>query len=112
MNIPELRPWGGFSIIYMTRGMWVKLISIKPGCRTSLQSHKLRSEYWICTSGSLTAIVGKKKIAMTKGDFVHVPIGRRHRIESTSGGVLLELALGEPREDDIVRYEDDYGRAI
>lgn len=83
----DRRPWGWFIRLFNTPFFWVKLIKIHPGHRTSLQSHKMRSEIHLSIQ-----YFGKE---------------RKHRMNE---GLYLEFAFGRPVENDIERYEDDYGR--
>lgn len=118
MSVPKLykedRPWG--NELWLTRGTdspsMVKIITVDPEEALSLQYHVKREEFWLIISGSGIARIGTEKIALQTGSSCHVPKQAHHRI--TAGAtplVFLELAFGEFDENDIVRLEDNYGRA-
>ncbi len=105
------KPWGGF-IEYATNAKCtVKIITVKKGGVLSLQSHSHRKEHWIAMDEGLTAIIGKRKIRMKKGQLAAVPKGAVHRIMASRSARFLEISFGHFDENDIVRYEDKYGRA-
>ena len=110
-NLVE-KPWGSYLDFVREKDSVVKEITVFPGKRLSLQSHNKRQEYWMVFQGSGSAIVGDKEIELSKGSFVFVDIGKVHRIINNSLDVLriVEVQMGECSEDDIVRYEDDFGR--
>ena len=94
--------------------MQVKKIVVCPGKRLSLQSHKFRAEHWFIVSGQGNAELDEAKIVLNPGDSVDVPVGAKHRISCISEGVLVivEVQTGSSfAEEDIVRYEDDFGRS-
>jgi len=115
----EIRPWGQFRVLDAGKGYWVKTLIVDPGHRLSLQAHKERAEFWLCVRGSVLAERGvlkagksdiiEKKI-LNVGDSFLVQPGELHRISSEKGATVVEVALGEPTEQDIERYEDDYSR--
>ncbi len=109
------RPWGFYENIHGNdyHGYKVKKISVYPGKRLSLQSHNHRSEHWVIVKGVGKMQLGEEFIEMHKDDHIHIPVKMLHRIENI-GTELLEFTetqignyLGE---DDIIRYEDDFGR--
>jgi len=108
------RPWGSYDSIDMGGRYQVKRITVKPGAKLSLQMHHHRAEHWIVVSGTAKVRVGDQEQMMTENQSVYIPIGDMHSLENP-GKVNLELIevqsgsyLGE---DDIVRFEDKYGRA-
>ena len=106
------RPWGTFRQLTHNSLSTVKIHRIKPGAKTSLQSHAKRSEFWHFESGSGTIVMGDKEYQVGPGDEYTVPVGVKHRwMAGHDGLVLLEVAIGDFDEEDITRYEDDYGRA-
>lgn len=116
------RPWGEFEILgrffldepESKTEIVIKRISVNPGGKLSLQSHARRSEQWNVVSGKGEFIIGDKIISMKAGDCAYVPQGEKHRIINSDNAkllVVIEVARGIFDEDDIVRYEDDYGRA-
>lgn len=90
----------------------MKILTIKPGARTSLQSHTHRKEFWVALDEGLHIQVGKRKISLRKGSSIVVRKGVKHRLlcEGRSKVRLLEISFGDFSENDIRRYEDDYGR--
>jgi mannose-6-phosphate isomerase-like protein (cupin superfamily) len=84
-----------------------------PGERLSLQSHQHRAEHWVVVAGAATVTVDDQVVAVGCGEHIHIPIGSLHRIENRGSERLriIEIQTGDYLgEDDIVRYEDDYGR--
>ena len=109
----ETRPWGEYVILYEDESCKVKLITVKPWCRLSLQFHNHRSEVWTIISGTGEAIIYGDVHACKRRSVFQIPVRVTHRI-SCCGYVALkfiEVQLGSYLgEDDIVRLEDDYGR--
>lgn len=115
----DIRPWGHFRILDAGEGYWVKIIVVEPGHRLSLQSHTKRKEHWLCVRGTVHAERGSvqdgaavvtEKQDLAVGDSFFVREGEVHRLSSSTGGAVIEVALGEPKEEDIIRFEDDYAR--
>ena len=105
------RPWGNFRQFTHNTPSTVKIITVKPNERLSLQSHKKRSEFWHVISGDGIVEIDNKKIATKEGDEHEIMISSKHRLSAGSSGItVLEIALGDFDEDDIVHYEDKYGR--
>ncbi len=106
------RPWGGFQQLTCNEATTVKIITVQPGCRLSLQTHEHRAEFWQVLDGPLDVTVGDETRSAVAGDQVWVPRGAIHRIGNSGDapGRLLEIGYGEFDEDDIVRLEDDYQR--
>jgi mannose-1-phosphate guanylyltransferase / mannose-6-phosphate isomerase len=107
------RPWGWYDSIDMGERFQVKRILVKPGASLSLQMHHHRAEHWIVVSGTAEVVNGDKTILLTENQSTYIPLGQVHRL-SNPGKVPLEIIevqsgsyLGE---DDIVRYQDTYGR--
>ena len=107
------RPWGAFDSIDSGDRFQVKRITVKPGAKLSVQMHHHRAEHWIVVSGTAKVTNGEKDILLTENQSTYIPIGVIHALENP-GKVPLELIevqsgsyLGE---DDIVRFEDKYGR--
>jgi len=106
------RPWGS----YRNLGQWsdkitLKVLKINPHSRTSLQKHDHRDEEWTCLSGRVRVTVGKRSFVLHVGEKAFVPRKKLHRAASVNGAQILELSYGKFDENDIVRIEDDYGRA-
>ena len=107
------RPWGSYTLLE-ENGYKIKRITVKPGKRISLQRHYHRSEHWIVVKGTARIIVDGKEILLKKGESTFVPAGSLHRIENPGKIPLeiIEVQIGEYlEEDDIERFEDDFGRA-
>jgi len=110
----ELRPWGSFTVLEEGRGYKIKRIEVKPGHRLSLQMHHHRSEHWIVVSGTAKVVCGDQEILLSNNQSTYVPQCTTHRLENPGviPLVLIEVQNGEYlREDDIIRYQDDYARS-
>tara|TARA_X000000950_G_C13913866_1_gene660052 strand:- start:1723 stop:2529 length:807 start_codon:yes stop_codon:yes gene_type:complete len=108
------KPWGGFQILVSGKGYKVKSIEVNPGMRLSLQSHKYRNEHWVITEGLGELTLGDSTKKVKTGDYIFIPIDKKHRIYNTGHDTLrfIEIAYGDyVEESDIVRFEDDYGRS-
>ena len=109
------RPWGIYKTTVLQDKYQAKVLQVKPGARLSLQYHNHREEYWTVSSGEGIAQVGGSKFILHPGSRVVIPRGCVHRLENTSDNewlVVSEVQVGDYfGEDDIVRVEDDYGRA-
>lgn len=107
------RPWGSFTVLELGKGYQVKRITVDPGKRLSLQSHRYRAENWIVVRGTALITVGEKQLTRQKGESVFIPVGTKHRLENSSEESLevIEVQSGSYLgEDDIIRYDDDFGR--
>lgn len=108
------RPWGSYTVLEEDpEGFKLKRIEVAPGARLSLQSHKRRSEHWVVVSGTATVTNGNDIITVYKNQSTYIPIGTKHRLENlgTEPLHIVEIQVGEYLgEDDIQRYEDNYGR--
>ena len=110
----EKRPWGHYEVLYSGIDCQVKRIEIEPGKRISLQSHKFRNEHWFITSGKGTVQINEQIRSINAGDMVDIPIGTKHRVAASDGFTLsfIEVQTGVSFDElDIIRYDDDYGRA-
>ncbi|MEH6357306.1 MAG: mannose-1-phosphate guanylyltransferase/mannose-6-phosphate isomerase [Marinobacter sp.] len=108
------RPWGVFDSIDSGQRYQVKRITVNPGAKLSVQKHHHRAEHWIVVSGTAMVTNGEKQYLVTENQSTYIPIGEIHSLENP-GVIPLELIevqsgsyLGE---DDIVRLQDQYGRA-
>ncbi|QRR11660.1 mannose-1-phosphate guanylyltransferase/mannose-6-phosphate isomerase [Burkholderia sp. MS455] len=107
------RPWGTYTVLEEGAGFKIKRIEVKPGGRLSLQAHFHRAEHWIVVSGSARVTNGAQELLLTQNQSTYIPCGHRHRLENPGKIplVLIEVQSGEYLgEDDIVRFEDQYGR--
>jgi mannose-1-phosphate guanylyltransferase len=107
------RPWGKYDSIDSGEGYQAKRITVKPGAKLSVQMHHHRAEHWVVVSGTATVTIGEKSFLLSENESAYIPVGVVHALENP-GKVDLELIevqtgsyLGE---DDIVRFEDKYGR--
>ena len=108
------RPWGSYDSVDNGGRHQVKRIKVKPGAALSLQMHHHRAEHWIVVSGTAKVTRGDETLLLSENESTYIPLGVKHRLENP-GKVPLELIevqsgsyLGE---DDIVRFEDVYGRS-
>lgn len=107
------RPWGSYQTVDHEERFQVKRITVNPGASLSLQLHHHRAEHWVVVKGTARVICDDKEIMLSENQSTFIPLGTRHRLENP-GKIPLELIevqsgsyLGE---DDIVRFEDKYGR--
>lgn len=108
------RPWGHYETVDQAAGFLVKRITVKPGAILSLQMHHKRSEHWVVVNGEATVTRGEEVFKLLANESTYIPVGVKHRLENS--GVknleLIEVQSGSYLgEDDIVRFEDVYGRA-
>ena len=107
------RPWGFYLVLLEADGFKVKQFVVRPGMRLSLQRHRHRSEHWYLVRGEALITLDGRKIRMSAGGSIDIPLGGVHRIENTGEEtvVVTEVQRGEyVGEDDIERFEDDFGR--
>ncbi|NJS37290.1 MAG: mannose-1-phosphate guanylyltransferase/mannose-6-phosphate isomerase [Brachymonas sp.] len=108
------RPWGNYDSIDSGSAHQVKRILVEPGGRLSLQSHAQRAEHWVVIAGMATVTVDETVKNYSVGQHVFIPLGAKHRLENltTSPVEIIEVQIGGYLgEDDIIRYDDAYGRA-
>ena len=108
-----VRPWGSYEAIAAGPGFQVKRIIVDPGERLSLQSHVHRSEHWVVVRGTAEVTVGEQVSTLRENQSTYIPVGTKHRL-ANPGKVPLELIEvqcgGYLGEDDITRFDDQYGR--
>ena len=106
------RPWGSFCQYTHNEDSTVKVLTVKAGARTSLQSHNLRKELWVALDEGLLVQIKDTIVDFNKGSSLLIDIGQKHRItcKGPKEARILEISFGDFREEDIVRHEDDYGR--
>jgi len=107
------RPWGSYTRLEDGKFYTIKRISVPPQKRLSLQMHHHRSEHWVVVTGTAQVTIEGKEFFLRKGESTFIPIGSVHRLENP--GILplelIEVQIGEYiSEDDILRFDDDYGR--
>jgi mannose-1-phosphate guanylyltransferase len=108
------RPWGTYTVLEEGPGFKIKRIEVKPGASLSLQVHRHRSEHWIVVSGTAKVVNGEREFSVHTNESTFIPAGNRHRLENptTAELVMIEVQSGDYLgEDDIVRFDDMYGRA-
>jgi mannose-6-phosphate isomerase len=108
------RPWGYYEVLSDAPDHKVKRIVVYPDGRLSLQSHKLRSEHWFVVFGKGEVTVDGSTHILSKGCAIDIPVKVKHRVKNSSPEnlVIIEVQIGEYfGEDDIERFEDDYGRS-
>tara|TARA_A100001015_G_scaffold321399_1_gene451932 strand:+ start:587 stop:2023 length:1437 start_codon:yes stop_codon:yes gene_type:complete len=108
------RPWGNYLSVVDAKRWQVKLIQVKPGEKLSLQMHHHRSEHWVVVSGTARVEIDNKVQILSENQSVYIPLGSKHRL-SNPGKIYLSLIEVQSGayvgEDDIVRFEDIYGRS-
>ena len=108
------RPWGTYTTLQEGVNFKIKRIQVKPGAALSLQMHHHRSEHWVVVSGTGKVTVDDKVVLLAPNESTYVPIGARHRLENPGRVPLTLIEVqcgGYVGEDDIVRFDDIYGRA-
>lgn len=107
------RPWGWFQTLDLGERYQVKHLMVKPGQGISLQAHKRRAEHWTVVSGTAQVIRDDETITLETDQSTYIPLGAKHRLENLGSEPLsvIEVQSGDYLgEDDIVRFEDKYGR--
>jgi mannose-1-phosphate guanylyltransferase / mannose-6-phosphate isomerase len=108
------RPWGTYRSIHTGERVQVKHIMVKPGGKLSLQMHHHRAEHWVVVHGTAKIIRGNEELMLHEDESTYIPLGTQHRLENP-GKIplhLIEVQSGSYLgEDDIVRFEDTYGRS-
>jgi mannose-6-phosphate isomerase len=108
------RPWGTFIVLDEGDGFKVKRIEVLPGKRLSYQKHAQRAEHWVVVQGTAKLTLDDKEINVPAGEAIDIGVGAAHRVENadTELLVIIEVQRGSYLgEDDIVRLQDDFGRA-
>lgn len=108
------RPWGTYTVLEDGPRFKIKRIEVKPGASLSLQMHHHRSEHWIVVSGMAKVVNGDQELFVNTNESTFIPAAHKHRLENPGvlDLVMIEVQSGEYLgEDDIVRFEDVYGRA-
>ncbi|WML67291.1 MAG: mannose-1-phosphate guanylyltransferase / mannose-6-phosphate isomerase [Methanoregula sp. SKADARSKE-2] len=107
------RPWGSYTVLEVSNFFKIKRVTVRPGRKLSLQLHHHRSEHWVVVSGTAEVELNEETRLLRQGESTFVRTGMKHRLKNP--GVIplevIEVQLGEYlEEDDIVRFEDDFGR--
>ena len=121
MDFPEseihrkiFRPWGSYVSVVEGDKWQVKLIKVNPGEKLSLQMHHHRSEHWVVVSGTAKVEIEGKDTILCQNESSYIPQGSKHRLQNPGKIplILIEVQSGSYLgEDDIVRFEDKYGRS-
>jgi len=107
------RPWGNYLSLASDQFWQVKIIEVKPGASLSLQKHRYRSEHWVVVKGTASVTIEDKEIILEENQSVFIPVGSKHKLANSKKENLsiIEVQCGTYLgEDDIIRYEDKYGR--
>jgi mannose-6-phosphate isomerase len=105
------KPWGNFKQYTLNEPSTVKIITVEPGQRLSKQSHRMRDELWIPLDEGTEMEIGDKKIHPKRDEEIWIPRNFAHRITAKDKRVkVLEISFGTFNEEDVIRYEDKYGR--
>ena len=110
----DTRPWGCYSVLDHGVNYKVKRIEVLPGKRLSYQRHNLRAEHWYVIQGTGVVTLDGRQIQIRAHESIDIPLQAAHRIENTGQVTLIfaEVQVGDYfGEDDILRLEDDFGRA-
>ncbi len=108
-----LRPWGSFETVDLGANFKVKRITVNPLASLSLQMHQHRCEHWVVVKGNAEVTCGSKHLSLKENESTYIPVGKKHRLENLGKTPLeiIEIQTGNYLgEDDIVRFEDKYGR--
>ena len=108
------RPWGFYTVIAQGEGFLTKIIHVNPKQKLSVQSHNHRSEHWVVLSGTAKVILESKELILNSGYSVDIPVKAIHSLQNPYDEAVevIEVQKGDLLiEEDIIRYEDMYGRA-
>ena len=115
LHVTVHRPWGTYTVLEEGPNFKIKRIVVNPGAKLSMQLHHHRSEHWVVVSGTAKITNGEREILLQENESTYIPKNNRHRLENPS---LVPLSIIEVQcgdyvgEDDIVRFEDTYGRVV
>ena len=110
----DQRPWGTFTVLDEADGFKVKRIEVLPGKRLSYQKHAQRAEHWVVVQGTAKVTLDNRDVIVEAGEAVDIAIGAAHCVENPGRETLVFIEVqrvGYLGEDDIVRLQDDFGRA-
>ncbi len=113
MQYRSHRPWGWYESLIKRTGFQVKRLAVYPGAALSLQSHRRRSEHWVVVRGEAEVTCNEKIFRLKKNESTYIPMHAKHRLKNPGKELLvvIEIQNGDYlEEDDIVRYDDVYGR--
>lgn len=109
------RPWGSYTVLEESANFKIKRIVVNPGAKLSMQMHKHRSEHWVVVSGEATITNNEIEYKLQENQSTYIPKTHRHRLANQSDKPLaiIEVQCGDyVGEDDIIRFDDTYGRAV
>ena len=109
-----VRPWGSYTTLEQGPGFKLKRIVVNPGAALSLQMHHRRSEHWVVVAGVAHVVNGEQELVVRANESTFIPAGHKHRLSNRGGEplVIIEVQTGDyVEEDDIVRFDDVYGRS-
>jgi mannose-1-phosphate guanylyltransferase/mannose-6-phosphate isomerase len=107
------RPWGTYTVLEEGPEFKIKRIEVKPGASLSLQMHRHRSEHWVVVRGTAKVVNGDRELTIGTNESTFIPAGNKHRLGNPAEDVLVMIEVQSGTyvgEDDIVRFEDNYGR--
>ncbi|BHH81819.1 mannose-1-phosphate guanylyltransferase/mannose-6-phosphate isomerase [Desulforhopalus sp. 52FAK] len=113
VHLTAYRPWGSYTVLEEQERFQIKKITVNPGAKLSLQKHHHRSEHWVVVRGTAEVTNGDEVLLLHENQSTYIPVGTRHRLANPG---VIELELIEVQngsylgEDDIVRFDDVYGR--
>lgn len=113
LNVKYFRPWGYYIVIAHGEGFQTKIIHVNPGQKLSVQSHNYRSEHWVVLSGTAKVILESKDYILSPGHSIDIPVKAIHSLQNPyeTDVEVIEIQMGDDlSENDIIRYEDIYGR--
>jgi mannose-1-phosphate guanylyltransferase/mannose-6-phosphate isomerase len=112
-NVEVQRPWGKYEVLIDEKNHKVKKITVLPGSTLSLQSHERRAEHWVVVKGTAEVVNGENLLVLHENESTYIPAKAKHRLSNpgTTNLEIVEVQTGDYlEEDDIIRYEDNYGR--
>jgi len=110
----DRRPWGTFTVLDEADDFKVKRIEVLPGKRLSYQKHAQRAEHWVVVKGKALVTLDDREVIVEGGQAIDIAVGAAHRVENPGEELLVFIEVqrgGYLGEDDIVRLQDDFGRA-
>ena len=109
------RPWGSYTVMEEGANFKIKHIVVNPGAKLSMQMHKHRAEHWVVVSGEATITNNEIEYKLQENQSAYIPKTHKHRLENkgTEPLAIIEVQCGDyVGEDDIVRFDDKYGRLV
>jgi mannose-6-phosphate isomerase len=110
----DRRPWGSYTVLDEGEGFKVKRIEVLPGKRLSYQKHLHRAEHWLVVTGAAKVTLNDEIYTLQESRAIDIAVGDKHRVENPSENeilIFIEIQKGDYLgEDDIIRFEDDFGR--